>query len=66
MPKNRGTMRIAYSNDKIATVAFSMQIVGLNYNDDLNVNFIPRPDADARPATRVVSGGSAGLHRRRT
>ncbi len=33
----------AYTNDKIATIAFSMQIVGLTYNDDLNVNFIPVP-----------------------
>ena len=41
--KNRGTVQAAYTNDKIATIAFSMQIVGLTYNDDLNVNFIPVP-----------------------
>jgi outer membrane receptor protein involved in Fe transport len=41
--KNRGTVGIAYANEKFATIAFNMQIVGLTYNDDLNVNFIPVP-----------------------
>ena len=39
--KNRGTLQVAYSNPKYANVAVGMQFVGLSYNDDLNVNFIP-------------------------
>jgi len=39
--KNRGTLQAAYSDSKIATVTFGVQFVGLQYNDDLNVNFIP-------------------------
>ena len=41
VPKHHGTMQIAYANPKIATVAFSVQVLGLQYNDDLNVNAIP-------------------------
>jgi outer membrane receptor protein involved in Fe transport len=41
VPKHRGTMQAAYSNPKYAIVALGVQFVGLQYNDDLNVNFIP-------------------------
>jgi len=40
-PQHRGTVQVAYSNPKYATVALGIQSVGLQYNDDLNVNFIP-------------------------
>jgi outer membrane receptor protein involved in Fe transport len=39
--ENRGVLQAAYSNAKYATVTLGVQIVGLQYNDDLNVNFIP-------------------------
>jgi len=41
VPKNRGSLQIAYSSSKYANVALGVQFVGLQYNDDLNVNFIP-------------------------
>ena len=41
VPKHHGTFQIAYSSAKYATVAFGVQVLGLQYNDDLNVNFIP-------------------------
>jgi outer membrane receptor protein involved in Fe transport len=41
VPKHRGSFQVAYANANIATVALSVQSVGLQYNDDLNVNFIP-------------------------
>ena len=41
VPKNRGSIQIAYSSAKYANVALGVQFVGLQYNDDLNVNFIP-------------------------
>ena len=49
--RNRGTAQVAYSNPKYVTVALNMQFVGLQYNDDLNVNFIP-------PATLTSEGYS--------
>ena len=39
--KHRGTLQAAYSNAKYATIALGVQTVGLQYNDDLNLNFIP-------------------------
>ena len=51
----------------IATVALGVQIVGLQYNDDLNVNFIPVADADRAPATTaLVSGRVCRATRRST
>jgi outer membrane receptor protein involved in Fe transport len=41
VPKHRGSLQIAYSSAKYASVALGVQLVGLQYNDDLNVNFIP-------------------------
>ena len=41
VPRHRGSVQAAYSNAKFATVAIGAQFVGLQYNDDLNVNFIP-------------------------
>jgi outer membrane receptor protein involved in Fe transport len=41
VPKHRGTLQAAYSNPKYAIVALGVQFVGLQYNDDLNVNSIP-------------------------
>jgi outer membrane receptor protein involved in Fe transport len=41
VPKDRGSLQLSYSNSKYATVAFGVQFVGLQYNDDLNTNAIP-------------------------
>jgi hypothetical protein len=38
---HRGSFQVAYSNPRYATVAFSMQALSLQYNDDQNVQFIP-------------------------
>jgi outer membrane receptor protein involved in Fe transport len=43
VPKNRGSLQIAYSNPRIANVSLGFQFVGLQYNDDQNVQFIPVP-----------------------
>ena len=39
--RNRGTVQVAYANPKYVNVAVGVQVVGLQYNDDLNQNFIP-------------------------
>ena len=41
VPKHRGSFQIAYSDAKYATVALGVQMVGLQFNDDLNVQLIP-------------------------
>ena len=41
VPTHRGTLQVAYANPKYASVALSVQMMGVQYNDDLNVNFIP-------------------------
>jgi outer membrane receptor protein involved in Fe transport len=41
VPLHRGVFQVAYSNPKIASIAFSMQALSLQYNDDQNVQFIP-------------------------
>jgi len=49
VPLHHGTLQVAYSNAKVATIALSMQAMSLQYNDDQNVNFIP-------PATLTDAG----------
>jgi outer membrane receptor protein involved in Fe transport len=41
VPQNRGSVQVAYSNSKYASVALGVQFIGLQFNDDQNVNFIP-------------------------
>ena len=54
VPRHRGSLHVAYSSAKFATVALGVQFAGLQYNDDLNVNFIP-------PAMLTEAGYDAGL-----
>jgi outer membrane receptor protein involved in Fe transport len=56
VPKQRGSIQVAYSSSRYASVAVGIQFIGLQYNDDRNVNFIPAAtlteagyDASARP-----------------
>jgi len=41
VPRHRGSLQAAYSNARYANIALSIQFVGLQYNDDQNVQFIP-------------------------
>jgi outer membrane receptor protein involved in Fe transport len=41
VPRNRGSLQIAYTNPALVNVSLGFQFVGLQYNDDQNVNFIP-------------------------
>jgi len=57
VPRNKGTLQVAYSEPKFATIALGVQIVGLQYNDDLNANFIPALTlADAGYANSFPAG----------
>jgi outer membrane receptor protein involved in Fe transport len=54
VPKHRGSVQLAYSSPKYASVALGVQAVGLQYNDDLNLNFIP-------PATLADAGYDSAI-----
>jgi outer membrane receptor protein involved in Fe transport len=60
VPKHRGTLQAAYSSAKYATVALGLQLVGLQYNDDLNVNFIPVATLTANGYAGVYPAGLPG------
>jgi len=60
VPKHRGSVQVAYSNSKYATVAVAVQLVGLQYNDDLNVNFIPAPTLASEGYGDPVPAGLPG------
>jgi outer membrane receptor protein involved in Fe transport len=47
VPKHRGSLQVAYSNPKYASVALSLQFMGSQFNDDQNINFIPVPTLTA-------------------
>jgi outer membrane receptor protein involved in Fe transport len=56
VPKHRGSLQVAYSNPRYVNVAVGVQFVGAQFNDDLNVNFIPvatLTDAGYDAATEV-------------
>ena len=41
VPMHRGSLQVAYANPKYVNVALAVQFNGAQFNDDLNVNFIP-------------------------
>ena len=41
VPENRGSVHIAYANPKYLTVALGVQVIGRQFNDDQNTQFIP-------------------------
>jgi outer membrane receptor protein involved in Fe transport len=41
VPRHRGSVQVAYSNPRYVNVALGVQFVGAQFNDDLNVQFIP-------------------------
>ena len=47
VPKHRGSLQVAYANAKYLNVSLGVQVVGAQFNDDLNVNFIPVPTLTA-------------------
>ena len=56
VPKHRGSLQLAYANARIATVALSVQSVGLQFNDDLNLNVIPVATLSAAGYGAVPAG----------
>jgi iron complex outermembrane receptor protein len=60
VPLHRGTLQVAYANPKYINIALSMQAVSLQYNDDQNVQFIPRATLDAAGYTSFNGNGLPG------
>jgi outer membrane receptor protein involved in Fe transport len=56
VPKHRGSAQVAYTNPKVATVALGIQAVALQFNDDLNVQFIPTATLAAAGHDPVPAG----------
>jgi iron complex outermembrane receptor protein len=57
VPKHRGSLQVAYSDPKYASIALGVQLLGLQYNDDQNVQFIPAATlADAGYDTSTTAG----------
>jgi outer membrane receptor protein involved in Fe transport len=57
VPKHRGSVRAAYFNPKFASVAFSIQFFGRQFDDDQNVRVIPAPAlADGGYAASTAPG----------
>jgi outer membrane receptor for ferrienterochelin and colicin len=60
VPKNRGSLQIAYNNPELVNVSLAFQFVGLQYNDDQNVQFIPATTLTATGYDTVVTAGLPG------
>jgi outer membrane receptor protein involved in Fe transport len=60
VPRHRGSLQASYSNAKIATLTVAMQFVGLQYNDDQNVNFIPPATLAAASYDTTIGAGLPG------
>jgi outer membrane receptor protein involved in Fe transport len=65
VPNNRATFRAAYMNEKIATIAFNVTVVGRQFDDDQNARVVPNAalsDAGyAQWTTPVTDPNIAGL-----
>jgi iron complex outermembrane recepter protein len=56
VPKHRGSFQVSYTNPKIATVALGIQAASLQFNDDVNVQFIPTATLAASGYGPVAAG----------
>jgi catecholate siderophore receptor len=65
VPNHRGSLQVAYSNLRVATVAAGLQVVGRQFDDDLNVRAVPGRSEPGLPgftlldlmASRAVARG---------
>jgi outer membrane receptor protein involved in Fe transport len=54
VPKNRGSVSVAYSNPRVATLAMSVLAFGRQFNEDLNTGVVPGETAPGMPGYAVV------------
>jgi len=54
VPRNRGSLHVAYAAPKYATVALGLQFVGRQFDDDLNVRTVPGETEPGLPGYTVA------------
>ena len=55
VPKHRGSAQVVYTNPKLADIAFAIQSLGLQYDDDLNVRTVPGLPEPGLPGYTLAS-----------
>jgi outer membrane receptor protein involved in Fe transport len=64
VPEHRGSVQASYSNPRYLNVAFSLQFLGRQFDDDQNVRFVPGYDEPGLPKYGVADFmASRTLHR---
>ena len=54
VPKHRGSIQAAYSNPRVATFAVGLQLVGRQFDDDLNARVVPGEGEPGLPGYVLV------------
>ena len=54
VPKHRGSMRVAYTNPRIVLLALGVQVIGLQFDDDLNQRLVGGRTEPGLPRYAVV------------
>ena len=55
VPKHRGSVQVVYTHPKIADIAFAIQSLGMQFDDDLNVRTVPGLSEPGLPGYTVAS-----------
>jgi outer membrane receptor protein involved in Fe transport len=55
VPRHRGSIQVVYVHPKLADLAFSMQTMGMQFDDDLNVRTVPGLPAPGLPGYTAAS-----------
>ena len=55
VPRHRGSMQVVYVHPKLADLAFSIQSMGMQFDDDLNVRTVPGLSEPGLPGYTVAS-----------
>jgi iron complex outermembrane receptor protein len=63
VPRNRGSLRISYTNPRFATIAFDVQGIGAQFDDDLNTpsRLMPAYGTADLTASRAISRNVDGF-----
>jgi outer membrane receptor protein involved in Fe transport len=54
VPKNRGSVSVAYTNPRVATLSMSVLAFGRQFNEDLNTGVVPGATTPGMPAYGVL------------
>ena len=55
VPKHRGSVQVVYTHPKLADIAFAIQSLGMQFDDDLNVRTVPGLAKPGLPGYTVAS-----------